>query len=105
MKRGLFVLFVLLVAPRVSAQSLNIDFGPAADAPSSTYAAAGLPGVWNSIEGEDSPMTTYPLVDLDGNATGVSLYNIGGTDLIIGHDASVSGDDAALMNDALVTYT
>ncbi len=34
------------------AQALNIDFGEPADAPTPTYAAAGKPGVWNSILAE-----------------------------------------------------
>lgn len=95
----------LLAAPAASAQSLNVDFGLPADAPSSSYAAAGLPGVWNSIEGQDAPETIYPLVGLDGTPTGVTLHNIGGTDLLSASDPSVSGDDGALLNDALLTFT
>jgi hypothetical protein len=64
-----------------------------------------LAGVWNSIEAEDSPRVTYDLVDLEGRPSGVRLHQIGGTEIRSASDPSVSGDDAALMNDALITYT
>ena len=67
------------------------------------------PGVWNSIEGEHTPFwdpqVIYDLVDVHGNPTGVTLYQFGGTDVIAATDPSVGGDDAILLNDALVTQT
>ena len=92
----------LAVAGAAHGQSLNVDFGLAADAPSSTYAAAGLPGTWNSIPGVTG--TTYPLVGLDGRPTGVTISQIGGTELRSFTDPSVTGDAARLMNDALLTF-
>jgi len=85
-----------------SAQSLNVNFGPAGTAPSPTYAAAGLPGVWNNIEGTEGH--PYWLVGLDGNPTNVELNQIGAWGLLSAFDPSVSGDDAALLDHALVTY-
>jgi hypothetical protein len=96
---------IVLGASVAHAQSFNVDFGQPADAPSSTYAAAGLPGVWNSIRAEDTPMTIYHLVGLDGAPTSVTLYNIGGTSLLSATDPTVTGDDARLMNDALLTHS
>ncbi|HEV8325681.1 MAG TPA: hypothetical protein VG389_28990 [Myxococcota bacterium] len=100
------VLFVGLFggAAVARAQSLNVDFGLPADAPSDTYGAAGLPGVWNSIEGDPNAPSAYALVGLDGAPTAVTLYQYGGTYLLSAADPSVSGDDAALLNDALITY-
>ena len=90
-------------------QSFNIDFGLPDAGPSPTYAAAGLVGVWNSIEGEHTPFSNpqiiYDLVDLQGNPTGVTLYQFGGQELIAAHDPSIDGNDAILLNDALVTHS
>src|SRR6516162_3661320 len=83
------------------AQAFNIDFGTAANKPAATYAAAGLPGVWNGIEGQSG--TTYPLVGLDGQPTSVTLTQSGATSLISMSDPSVTGNDAALLDDALIT--
>ncbi len=91
-------------------QSINIDFGLPGNGPSDSYAAAGLAGKWNSVEGEHTsignPTAIYDLVDLDGNATGVTLHQFGGQDMITaGNDPSVEGDDAILMNDCIVTHS
>jgi hypothetical protein len=96
-------------SPVSHAQHINIDFGLPGSGPAPTYAAAGLPGVWNSIEGTHTPFQNpeiiYNLVDLDGNPTAVTLYQFGGTELIVENDPSVTGDDAVLLNDANVTHT
>ena len=46
-------------------QSVNIRFGTSATTPSAGYAAAGLPGVWNSFPATGS-YVYYPLVSLAG---------------------------------------
>src|SRR5438105_8108838 len=94
----------LMLGGSVRAQSINVSFGHPTGAPASSYAAAGLPGVWNSIEGQASPQITYPLVGLDGGATGVTLYQSGSTTLMIANDPTVNGDDANLLNSALIIY-
>ncbi|MCG8404981.1 MAG: hypothetical protein MI923_07275 [Phycisphaerales bacterium] len=111
-KMAVALLIVTLIGTPVFAQSFNIDVGPIGTAPSSSYAAAGLPGVWNSIPLEHvTPFTTgphpsdYMLVDLDGNPTNVGCHNFGGTDVIVANNPSLTGDDATMMNDYLVTYT
>ncbi len=99
----------LIPAAAVSAQSINIDFGLPENGPSSSYAAAGLPGVWNSIEGEHTPFqdpeVIYDLVDVSGNPTGAYLYQFGGQQLINNDDITLSGDDAIFLEDGLVTHS
>ena len=86
-----------------SGQSYNIDFGDAGDAPGSSYAAAGLKGVWNTL-GVPTPGVYYPLVNLQGQATGAELYNIGGTQILSTDNGATSGDHDALMDDMLIGF-
>ena len=98
----------VLGAPSLG-QSFNIDFGLPESGPPPTYGAAGQIGAWNSIEGEHTPFNDpqiiYDLVDLQGNPTGVTLHQFGGLELIAADDPSVDGNDAILLNDALVTHS
>jgi hypothetical protein len=98
-----FVLAASLACTAASAQSYKIDFGAARSAPSPTYAAAGLPGEWN-ILGVPTPGTFYPLVNLAGETSGVTLNNIGGTQLLSIDDAATAGDDQALIDDMLIGF-
>lgn len=101
----------LLSTGALHAQSFNIDFGDEADCPSSSYEAAGLPGLWNAFVCYDSVPDTSAqpfddqLVDLHGWATNVSVHEYGGTHILSANDPSVSGDDAKLLNDGLLTYS
>ncbi|NNM25396.1 MAG: hypothetical protein HKO59_05330 [Phycisphaerales bacterium] len=99
----------LLCVATAAGQAINIDFGLPGAGPPDTYAAAGRAGVWNSIEGEETPFwdprIIYELVDVDGNATGVTLYQFGGTELIAADDPALDGPDAVFLNDAIVTHT
>ncbi len=113
MARSLVFLIVLLglVFP-ATAQSLNIDVGDPGSEPPSSYAAAGLPGVWNSVTGAHiTPFTPGPtpqddiLVDLDGNLTNVGFHQFGGMDMVTANDPSVTGADAELLNDYLATHS
>jgi hypothetical protein len=105
------VLLSAALATPAFSQSINLDIGEPADAPSATYGAAGLPGVWNSVRCEHTTANPgpqpfdYMLVDLAGNATGVGLHQFGGTELLSADDPTVSGDDATLLDDALVTHS
>src|ERR1700689_2295377 len=91
----------LAVAGPASAESINVNFGDAATAsPESTYAAAGGAGEWNTITGIAGP--TYNLVATDGT-TGITMSQSPTTTLLTATDASVSGDDAKLLNHGLVT--
>jgi hypothetical protein len=92
------------VAPTsTSAQSFNIDFGGAPSAPSSSYAAIGLPGVWNSFD--DLPTSErFPLVGLNGAMTAARIYNIGGVSILNVDHPGTSGDDEALVDDMFIGF-
>lgn len=85
------------------AQSLNFDFGLGTSGPAASYAAAGLAGHWNAIPAAHGT-TTGGLLDVDGAATGATIRQIGGLALLDEPDPAISGDDALLMDDFLVTY-
>ncbi len=92
----------LSISAAAFGQSFNIEFGSSTTGPPPTYAAAGLPGVWNNLLGTNG--VTYPVVDINGNATNVTVKNIGGTSLVSSDDPSTSGSDEALLDDYLVTF-
>ena len=104
MKRTLLAAtFLAVSAARSSAQSFNIDFGDPATGPASSYAAAGLPGYWNAVLGDTS--NYYTLSDLSGTPSNVVLWQTGAAGSVTESDPSVGGDDAALLDDGLITYT
>lgn len=72
MSAGLFTFALCATHNPARGQSFNIDFGTPGTTPSSSYAAAGEAGLWNNITGGSG---TYPLLDLNGNVTGVSISN------------------------------
>jgi hypothetical protein len=84
------------LAASAHAQSVNIRFGAAATTPSPSYAAAGLPGVWNSFPATDSSL--YPLVSLAGTAIPAQYYQSGSQSILYYNNPLTSGDDANLMN-------
>lgn len=92
-----------LAASGAGAQSLNVDFGQSADGPPHTYAAAGVPGVWNSFPAEHNT-TTENLLGLDGVPTAAALRQFGGLDTPSADDPDTSGADGLLMDDYLVTF-
>lgn len=77
-------------------QSLNVDFGHQAGVPAADFAGAGLPGVWNAIEGFIDP-PGQPLLRLDGAATGVQLATYLGTAAY--PKPETTGDVEALLDD------
>ena len=86
------------------AQSFNFDFGTGLSGPPATYAAAGRAGYWNAILAAHGSTTTG-LIDVDGNVVPVAeLRQIGGLALVDFPDPAITGDDALLMHDFLVTY-
>lgn len=63
----------ILAANSTSAQSVNIDIGSQSNGtPSSSYAAAGLPGFWNNIDGV-SWNVPFQMIGLDGNTPGAMV--------------------------------
>ena len=113
-RTGLVVSLALVaaLARATAAQDFNVDVGLPGSQPPATYAAAGQAGVWNStLSAHTPPFTPGPtpsddmLVDIHGNPTGVGFHQFGGMDLYTVVDPSVSGDDAALLNDYLATHS
>lgn len=97
MFRAPALLGAITIAASAQAQSMNIDFGTATPIPSSSYGgAAGSVGVWSVYGGG----AASGLLDLSGNATGVSISGSGGfaSDFM---DPLTTGDDDALMDDFL----
>lgn len=94
----------LAAAPAAHAQSLNFDFGNNGTGPPPSYAAAGLPGTWNSLAAAHGSQTTG-IVDLAGSPTAVAVTQIGGLALLEEGDLAVTGDHALLLDDFLVTYS
>ena len=103
MKPTVLLLTLLTLAAPALGQSLNVDFGEPENGPPATYAAAGRPGVWNSLLASHGT-TTENLLDLDGTPTAVSLNQFGGFDTPTVDDPATSGDDELLMDDYLITF-
>ncbi len=103
--RIILALCVLAIAPVAGGQSFNIDIGPDGNpAPPAAYAAAGRAGNW-FVTAAHNQVTVNSLVDIDGNVTGVSFIQLGGTETLSLSEAAVTGDDATLLNDCLITHT
>jgi len=98
------VLLLLAIATTAAGQDFNVDVGLPGSQPSSSYAAAGQAGFWNSVLAE-SGADDVLLVDVNGNSTSVGFHQIGGMELVTTVDSSVSGDDAALLNDYVATHS
>jgi len=112
MRSTVVAAFVFATAASALGQAFNIDLGQPGTGPASSYAGAGLAGVWNALPVTNMvPFMTGPhpndfmLVDINGNQTGVGLHQYGGMDLTSLSDPSVLGDHAALMNDVLITHS
>jgi hypothetical protein len=90
-----------LLGTTAEAQSINVSFGHSSGGPSSSYAAAGAAGVWNTITGISN--SSVPLVAIDGSTTGVTVSQSPTTTLITDPDPSITGDDGALLNYGLDT--
>lgn len=86
---------VALCASSIHAQSIYIDFGSNSPPSSSYAAAAGTPGVWNEMP---MPITSQPLVDIAGQATGARFSSLE-CDGWAENFPSTSGDDGALLDD------
>lgn len=103
LKQAIWMAATMGVAGAAMGQSFNVDFGAAGSAPSSSYAAAGLPGVWNNYTMLPNG-SVLPLIGLDGSATGCTIRNIGGTQSLAFDNAATSGDDEALIDDMLIGF-
>ena len=104
MNRPACLLALALFAGPAFAQSFNFAVGPTTNQPSSSYAAAGLPGYWNAFPAPNGS-DTYNLVQLDGTVTNVYAWQGGGTFLLNSDDPGTNGDDQQLMDHCQITYT
>ena len=96
-------LAIVLSGAASSAQHINIDAGSVATASAAYGGAAAQPGVWNVYEGNDG--AAFPLVDLTGAATAVTLTpSLPFGPATYDHPAT-AGDDAALMDDYLSLHS
>ncbi|MFN0241744.1 MAG: hypothetical protein ACKVWV_02535 [Planctomycetota bacterium] len=98
----LTTLVVVACSASLSAQSFNLDFGETTSAPSSSYSAAGLPGFWNALSAQNNDFSF--LTDVAGNPTSVLFHQYGATGLVVSSDPIVTGDDALLLRDGIVTH-
>ncbi len=104
MKRTTAVIgLVCAFAVTVSAQSINIEFGDPETGPSDSYGAVGLPGYWNVLPGTN--FGDYALIGIENNTITASVRQIGGTELVVSDDPNTSGEDEALLDDYIVSYT
>jgi hypothetical protein len=103
-QRAATILLTFAVVSAGRAQSININIGPPEMLPPSTYGAAGQPGVWNSVNTAQGAYT-YNLLDINGAPTSARFNQIGGSELLSDDDPATTGDDDALMDDCLITYT
>lgn len=103
--RRFAALLMFVVAPSAAAQSFNIDISPSGNpAPPGTYAGAGRAGAW-LVTPAHYNVTVHNLVDVNGNVTSVSFRQLGGTETLTLNDPPVTGHDATLLNDCLITHT
>ena len=101
---ALFVLALTALSSTTAGQSFNIDFGATGEAPADDYCGAGHAGHWLSLAAPHNS-NTHNLVDVNGVTTDVRLWQFGGTALLETDDRNITGDDAELMRDYLVTYS
>lgn len=103
MNRALPAIVALLVASPAFSQSVNINFGTPGAGPSSTYAAAGIAGEWNTFEAMPAG-ERFPLVGLDGQPLAVDIRQIGGDFILSEDDPGTSGDDERLLDQMYWTF-
>ncbi|CAE7257292.1 unnamed protein product [Symbiodinium necroappetens] len=86
-----------------SAQSFNVEWGTPGTAPDASYAAQGLPGVWNTFDAMPNG-TRFPLVGLDGQPIAADIANIG-FDVVESADIpGTTGGDEALYDDCFTSF-
>jgi len=98
--RTLIVVLVLscLTATASLAQDFNIDLADHFGTPPNSYGAAGLPGLWNNINGMLPTDPPLPLLKIDGSSSSVTIHTTGG--MTAGWMAGpATGSDEALLED------
>jgi hypothetical protein len=97
------VAMMAMAVSDATARSINVDFTSTGSVPSDSYAAAGTAGRWNAVPVLPAA-ERLSLVDLDGNASPVKIYQIGGSAMLDTDDASTSGDHEALLDDMFLSF-
>ncbi len=95
-------LLALAASVPLPAQAFNVNFTSSGAGPSATYAAAGIAGMWNNIVGTWG--THYPIADVNGVNTGVTVRNLGGSATPSADHPQTSGDDELLLDTYLATF-
>ena len=99
--RCLAVVAGVLTGAPAGGQSINVDYGDGSGTPASDFAAAGLPGVWNTLSG--GPGVPEPLVGLDGRPLAATVaYSLSST--LSADDPATSGNDERLLDDGVVGF-
>jgi len=101
--RLLIVGAVALCTASVSAQSFNVEFGTPETSPSDTYAAAGLPGMWNTF-GAMPNFMRFPLLGLDGQPIAADIMNIGFDIIESADNVSTFGNNESLLDDCFTSF-
>jgi hypothetical protein len=83
-------------------QSLNIRFGTPGSKPTAAYAAAGLPGAWNSFEVPPG-YAHQPLVGLQGITLAATFYQYGSSSILAYDNPLTSGEDEKLMDSMILS--
>ena len=87
-----------LTATASLAQDFNIDLADHFGTPPNSYGAAGLPGLWNNINGMLPTDPPLPLLKIDGSSSSVTIHTTGG--MTGGWMAGpATGNDEALLED------
>lgn len=95
---------VLVFSSAVFGQSFNVNIGLPGQTPPASYGGAGIPGVWNDILTAHNS-TTFNVRDITGQVTDVNIWQFGGTELMVFNDPATTGNDDALLDECLLTYT
>lgn len=84
------------------AQSMNIDFNwnGIGTVPTSSYAAAGVAGVWNNANVSTNTIVNFALVDLSGSGTS-ALLNVASFGGNWTNTGTWTGNDSSLMEDLI----
>ncbi|MDF1810478.1 MAG: GC-type dockerin domain-anchored protein [Phycisphaerales bacterium] len=86
-----------------TAQSFNVEFGTPETSPSDTYAAVGLPGLWNTFSSMPNFMR-LPLLGLDGEPIAADIMNIGFDNIESAENVSTFGDNESLLDDCFTSF-
>jgi hypothetical protein len=97
------IIAIATAAHSAAAQSFNVDWGSLDSSPSSSYAAEGLAGVWNTFDSMPN-FQQQPLVGLDGLPIQATIMNIGFDVIESSNNPATTGDAEALLDDCFTSF-